>query len=553
MDINIKKTPILYVDNPISELLSKTQATASASEDDVKNILRRYPTRDVLITLAKASFELLNNTKLRGRINACLYQDEEKGVMVSQFALAYLSNLSLISGSNDFKNAVFYSRDNFLGMCQVYNNCVRTVLDKEELKREGMAPFMIRMYTEQIEYQVAGHDIFARTFMIYLEIAPKIDAKSFKDLDSAHMDGTGLSINDFLWLSFGFFAISFQTLTFGVDNLKNSDIPKLKEVFTEEKIKRFLKLMSLTYNEFRELDSEKNKNLNPEYTKTRFNPLIQYPVIEFQNKSGLNPYIIANIITYLRRSFNGLFWWFDNYFMDKGEKERQDYRIYFGHVFQEYVGQVLGVIYGKNVKPEFKYGTKKKSIFFTDWWVDLEEKVYLFEAKANQFNLNNRQTCDVARFKAEEIPKLSKSVIQLFKICRDIESEEFPELKQFLGKKIVPVVVFYDMPFVSEKNLYGNWLREKLIEEEGNNPKLKGISEFCVHMLNIDQLEAFESIKDDADLEDVFIKNDNSGPADSIISIMSKESSGKGLKSNFLQKAYDRFFSSQGFKKIIED
>jgi len=36
MDINIKKTPILYVDNPISELLSKTQATASASEDDVR-------------------------------------------------------------------------------------------------------------------------------------------------------------------------------------------------------------------------------------------------------------------------------------------------------------------------------------------------------------------------------------------------------------------------------------------------------------------------------------------------------------------------------------
>jgi hypothetical protein len=204
------------------------------------------------------------------------------------------------------------------------------------------------------------------------------------------------------------------------------------------------------------------------------------------------------------------------------------------------VGQVLKAIYGDSmINKEFLYGTKKNPIAFIDWWMIKDGKLYLFEAKANQVNLYNRTVCDPKKYKLEEIPKITKAIRQLFLRIKDIQGNTYPELQKFQGMEIIPLAVFYDMPFVAEKGLYGHWLNEELIRMESGDPDLVGIASFKPHLINISELEPFESLADSVPLEDIFYKNEQLGDQTNISRTMA--SFGR-TRSSFLDDAYARFF-----------
>jgi hypothetical protein len=80
-------------------------------------------------------------------------------------------------------------------------------------------------------------------------------------------------------------------------------------LLTEEKITKFLDILKADYKKFREEDLRANRDLEPIFTKTRFNPLLVYPVIEADKKPpGDDPYIIPNITLYIRSSYGGIYW-----------------------------------------------------------------------------------------------------------------------------------------------------------------------------------------------------------------------------------------------------
>lgn len=547
---------LIPVDSGIHHLLERSQAGTEATEEDVKNLLRRYSVKDALLSFGALSIAMYFDPKLPGRQNASMLFTPDTGIVITQFALSYLASMSILSGSNDYKAPLTApGKSNVDGICNIYSNALSTPISEQEIKEYGPAPFLMRMATEQFAYQISGSYMLARTSVMFLEIAAEIEPQNLRTLDSFFQEKTGITLHDFLWLSFCFFALLQEAPTFRAAQLLEADMPPhYMALFTEEKITKFLELMALDYASFREVDESMNSRIRSSHTKTRFNPLIQFPIIKLQTPSGPNPYIVPNVITYLRRITDGLYWWFDEQFAQEGGSERDKFRSYFGKVFEEYVGQVLKAIYGDSMmNKEFFYGTKKSPIAFIDWWMIKNNKLYLFEAKASQVNLYNRTVCDPEKYKLEEIPKIAKAIKQLFLRIKDIQGNTYPELQKFQGMEVIPVAIFYDMPFVAEKGLYGHWLNEELVRMESNDPNLVGLASFKAHLINISELEPFESLAGSVPLEDIFYKNEQLGGQTNISSTMA--SFGQ-TKSGFLDGAYARFFRpmhSPGNKLIDED
>ncbi len=526
-----KNKRLLIAETDIIELHNKKEGTAT--EEDFKNVLRRYNLRDGLIALGRMS-NILFNSREDGP-----YIDATTGVFVTQFALAYLANILLISSANDYKSKYISQKDNLLTLCNSYSNSLidRLTENDKPINQDDFCSFMIRLDSEQIEYQFSPIYMMARTIIIFNELIQNTQSDKFEPLDDIFEKKTTLSIYEYFRLCFAIFAASSQkTATFSINTFTNSNIPQLKDLLTEEKIIKILNILKANYKEFREEDMLENDNLNPIFTKTRFNPLLVYPVIETDAKHLGDPYVVPNVFTLIKRSFGGLYWWFDRYFENQGQQ--QDFRNYFGRIFQEYVGRILKNIYGeKNVHEEIVYG---KNLRFIDWWIERDNKIYLFESKAYQFTLPSKQTGDKETVINEIKKKVVEAIVQVYKRIQDIQKYE--ELKSFKKKQIIPFIVFMDIPFVSSY-LYELWIKETLGEIE-QEKQISGLKDFQIFLIDIEELELYDECTNIIELEDIFQKfKGNIG--EGFLSILRKEK-GNRLRNRYLDIIY-RNFCEGGF------
>lgn len=185
---------------------------------------------------------------------------------------------------------------------------------------------MVRMFEEQFEYQFDSILLVARNIVIFTTLINQIRPKKFKPLSEVFQNETGLSIQDYLSLVMAVWATSVDSATFRMKSLTEAHIPSLQHVLTEEKVTNFLKILSVDYKTFRDEDSRANINLDPVFTKYRFNPLLIYPIIKTDRKDSA-PYVIPNTMAYLKKGYGGLYWWFCRYFEEQGK--RMDFTNYF--------------------------------------------------------------------------------------------------------------------------------------------------------------------------------------------------------------------------------
>jgi len=531
--------PNLRANSDILQLLRKP--AGSVKEEDLRNVLSRYNLRNSLITLGIASWYIFSSDD-PNNIGFAAHREPNTGIIVTQFALAYLANILLISGANDYKSKYLSEEQNtekqynWTALCEVYNNYLvqPEYADKGAMNEDKFRSLMVRMYSEQMPYQFHPISLIGRTIKIFNELLYKIDTKNFENLTKIFEEATGLSIYDYLRLATVVWFISKKAARFNMTMfMPAEEIPKLKDVLNEEKVIRFLNILKADYKTFRKKDGQMNKELDPKLTKTRFNPLFIYPIIETDIKNIDAPYIVPNLSTYVKKAFWGLYWWFHNYFEERGE-EQKEFRDYFGSVFQEYVGIILKGIYGdQNVHSEIIYDKDKK---FIDWWVERNNKIYLFEAKASQFALKSMQTGDKELVFKGEIKKIAEAFKQVFKRVQDISKYE--ELSLFRNKKIIPIIVFMDMPFVST-DLYKSFISEALekFEKEEQVDKLK---EFQIYLMNIEDLESFDDAAEKIELEDVFASLKDY-PSVDFISVVSKIRNGN-LRNRLLDNTFQDFW-----------
>lgn len=543
------------VDADIAELHQKEN---SATEEDFRNVLRKYNLRDGLISLGRAS-RLIFDTEDEKKIGKVVYRDPSTGIILSQIALGYLANILLVSGANDYRaksidGASGLSR-NLLALCNSYSNCLvdpTLTKDGELINQDRFRSFMIRMHFEQMQsYQFWPAYLMARTFIIFGELIEHIQPDKSDLLSIIFQRKTGLSLREYLHLCF-LVSAGAKTATFSITTFTKADIPHLKALLTEEKITRFLSILKSDYGEFRKEDKNVNDNLDPIFTKTRFNPLVVYPIIETDKKPfGEDPYIIPNITLYMKRAYGGIYWWFHRHFESQGRQ--QDFRNYFGHVFQEYVGIILKGIYGRgNVHGEISYGKDQRK--FIDWWVERNDRIYLFESKAYQFALLSMQTGDKETVIGNEVrKKIASAIEQVYKRIQDIPN--YQELEVFRQKVVVPFIVFMDIPFVSS-NIYEPWIKQALLDIE-REKQITDLGDFSVFLMNIEELELYDGCIDAIELDDIFPRLKGIF-SESFLSIL-EESKGESLHNQYLDEAYKDFgrqlinkSDSEGFVRSLD-
>lgn len=532
------KGRMLIANSDLVELHQKPDG--KVTEEDLKTVLKRYNLRDGLITLGRASNYIFSNGD-PNNIGRAVHREPQTGAIVSQFALAYLANMLLISGANDYKSKFIgeKDKDNWLILCNIYSNQLIQpelkddfgVMDKTKLRS-----MMIRMYFEQMTYQFAPAPLISRTIVLFNELAKKIQPGKFENLSTIFEKETGLNIYDYICLAMAVWAGAQKTSTFRIDMFTRATISKMKDVLTEDKLKKFLSILKADYKTFRETDANLNKNLKPELTKTRFNPLHIFPIIETDAKNLGDPYVIPNVTCFTKKAFGGLYWWFHLYF-EKNNKQ-QDFRNYFGYVFQEYVGIILKGVFGDDkVHPEVVYDKDKK---FIDWWVKRDEKIYLFEVKANQFSLASMQTGDNETIANNEIKKIVDAVEQVYRRVADIPRHK--ELKMFQGRTTVPFVIFMNVPFITG-NMYEELILEALKQRE-KDKNLPGLKDFVCYLLNVEEFELFDGVVGKIELEDVYpaVKKDL---REGFLSIIAK-AKGSPLRNSYLDKVYMEFWKTIG-------
>lgn len=507
----------------------------SVSEADLKNALKKYNLKEALLLLGSYSKNIFSNPNYSMGTAAII--DKSTGVLITQDFLAYLSNILLISGANDFKNNYLSGKENNIAvLSNVYHNrLVAPYLEGAEGgKQFSPESLLTLMVHQQISHQKSVIKNIGRNYYIFNTLFKTLPMESGETPHDVFFREYGITVEHHFIICMVLWAVCDKNgaLTSSqINQLADNDIPNLREILCKKNIECCLSALSANYKELREIDTEKNLRLQTVHTKGRFNPLKIYPIVKYETK-GDAIYSIPNTTVFFESAFLGPYFMLLRYFENKNR--RPDFTNYFGNVFNEYAGTILKRIYGQEkVNPEFYYNKGQNR--FVDWWVEFPDKFYFFEVKSTVFDLQTTQTGDRSKLAEEIEKKVIGAILQIYKKEKDVHKYE--ELAKFRAKRIVPFVVFRDLPLISG-SIYNALIDEALksVQEK------KGLSDLCsfnIHRINIEELEACGDSNSDIDLENIFEElktNQHDGAINLIRRNLKKE-----LKRSFPEEQYDLF------------
>jgi len=522
-------TYLIEIDSRLLELTEK-EKEIKVTEDEFRIALKGYRLDESLIVLAEISAKLFdpkfteNAVWKKERVGFIVHKPSKQ--FVTDFAVEYIANILLISGSNNFKRESIKNKDNIVGLFSIYHNSIVQPID-----RSSSAPsLLVPMFYQQITSQQDIKDVFVRQWLIFQKSQELVKEDKKIDLDQILIDKSGMSVIEYVKLCFLILAAILTKPRFSFGTFENSTIPGLDDVLNKQKISAILKQLSTTQNEFIELDKKYNSRLKPEYTKSRYNPLWEKPIIVLRD----NDYVAPSLSAYVKGAIRGLYWIFENL---KGKS----FRDYFGTLFEKYCGMVIQDIFGtENVRPGIKFGKENKEFF--DWIVNNKSEVILFETKGYQFPLKVLQTGDSKLIRKAVFQKLVETIRQTYQRCQDIQKND--ELKEFKGKKKVVVGVFYNIPFVST-NLYDTDIKLAL---NGLNSAYPGIKDFEYIFLSIEELERYTYVKDCISIESLVARVKNT-PGSGVLSEISKVFKENNLlpehHKNLLDRKFKDFYNQE--------
>jgi hypothetical protein len=163
-------------------------------------------------------------------------------------------------------------------------------------------------------------------------------------------------------------------------------------------------------------------------------PFVRYPIIETKTKPVENEDEVFMVISqqFLHDKLtSGLYFYLADRF-NKGDK-RNDYKEIFGHVFQEYVGELLRYYFNTwKVVPEIKYKKGKHySQDSVDWFVIKDDKLIMIEVKQSSIFLTSKQNPSMEKIKSDLKKTIIHGVKQLEISENDIRSKKYHELHRF--------------------------------------------------------------------------------------------------------------------------
>jgi hypothetical protein len=449
---------------------------------------RSYSAADVEHFLKR--FQLHEALKLIGTISHDVFLKKEqadiviRGVPLSDCVLAYLA-MRLIESANDYRKYVM-STDDLLKAADMYWGLPDPIETEEGHSGESC---LMRIVSNQFDYQRPLSNLLQRTFAIYRDIWPRFS--NAVPARNAIERISGLDIEEILVMCFsftnraskGFFRLYPENLT--TDR-------RISHIFTQEKQQRFVDWISRGYKEFREQSkAELRKAPAPTYEKYRLNPLVKYPALRTDRnpKPGEPPVHLLPIPRLLmERVTRGLYFELSDHFM--GAEKANPFRTSFGFVFQEYVGDLLKEAFGQaSVLPELKYS--RQNLDSTDWFVLRNDRCILVEAKQSSIYLNAKTWGGLEAIKEDLGKTVGKGVKQLWRTEQAISSNRFKEFSHLAHvKEFERLVVTYDRPYFTNSTLRSQvW--EKFREDGVKVPE-----DYHWHLITIDELEDALGLRD---------------------------------------------------------
>jgi hypothetical protein len=296
-------------------------------------------------------------------------------IYLEQAVLSFLAKESILHASDHRHGKL--TKDVML--CLFY---LSAVMNESRLEPGvlGGPGLVLRMY-EQNRYQTNVSRLIPRAHLLLVEgnrlISPE---KKLMDLDEIWTSMTGLTLEKFMMIGFGYFS---GTLAHTRVHRNFPARGILESIISQDDCAKVLTRIGATYEEFKELSQEFRVE-DALFVKSEFNVLVKRPAI-LRGSEVLLP--IPRLL--LQRITDGLFFDISDSLDKKGSQSLHDY---FGHLFEQYVGRLLKWAFGEDqVFAEQSYrAEKRRRIEGPDWVVVDGDTALLFECRSRRTSLDSR-------------------------------------------------------------------------------------------------------------------------------------------------------------------
>jgi hypothetical protein len=319
--------------------------------------------------------------------------------------------------------------------------------------------FMIRTAYQQFPDFYGDRDTLARTHFLFRTCAHKVERKSRFSIDKAYIEATGLTL-DASW------EITLAIYGFLLNN-KNGFISAplvlgdLKKKISQDEVDKYINITSLSYKAYKEKMTLPIYKIDPFETYNP-NPLVQWPIIEIENKNWIVP-----ILPYLLRRGT------EQVFYDVIASKGREFSGFFGYVFEEYVDTMLSSIGSKyEIIHERSYSYKGNNINSCDRIVIFNGDAVLVELKTKRLNLKTKFSADedLLRNDLTDIDKVDDTgnvvhaIRQLHKTEQSIRANcaGLEDLNKKITGKMYPIVITLDPYYCANGGYIQRIIKEEL-------------------------------------------------------------------------------------------
>lgn len=310
------------------------------------------------------------------------------------WALAEIARTSLVFGNEHRAPA---SEDSVLRACAAYSAISDPELHSQS--SDAFWKFMVRVSYEQLPDQASVLNELSRSIALYNNTeSPRVNRVLLGDWHHAML---GCTISEYVSIAFLFHVGAVKNAgTFDLEWLTEEQFAEITRGLTESVIRDVADRQFIaSVEQFRSLEQQHADRLHPDLRRHTFNPLQSRPILK-----GLSETLIIPSPGMLIRKASPL-----GIYYAGMAKWGQQFAIETGYLFEEYVGQQLGLSNADQVLPAVTYGKDKRES--VDWFALFETVTLLVEVKSTRSTEAVRLAADSAG--ADLQRQIGKAVSQL--------------------------------------------------------------------------------------------------------------------------------------------
>ena len=512
-------------------------STSLISFSKLKREVERYSTLEIIAACNRASVicsEEPNNIKQLKVADTSMGFTKNKTFTFGQWDIALLAKFSILYGRNySGKNL---SKRDFIRLISLgqYLADPFTLKPQGELNTTDLASLALRLTYLQFPLQEKPFQGFSRSIALYSQLAANRMLPNGKSLTEAFCALYGIDVLDFIMIGFLLYSVSLQDArTFTLSSIVNSALPIDPKCFNEENVKAVLSRISADRKLFSKVH-EQTRERDKAFTKYEFNPLLKYPIVALESE-----YLAPVPDLLLDRVTQGIYYDGLDNFREEGPKN--DFAATFGHVFEDYVGELLKAEYGpEKVTHEPEYGGRDNKRG-PDWIVIDGDDLLAIECRTSRLSLRTKSLGDVEALQGE-LRRILVDTLAKFpgKISALPATPLGQGVQQF--KTVYPLVVTLD-------RLEPYQLMVRSIDEQ---LKKQGVEWYPYHIMSVASLEQLLALRHSMPLRELFkerslTRENLEQPLILRINALAQEAeqlTGSMPRLNYLDQIYERFFAN---------